>query len=175
VDDASVLDASSDAPLGMDTPALPLALTSSKFAEGDSLPKDYTCSGLNVSPPFSWSPGVSAASSYALVVNDVTIKFLHSVIYDIAPSTLGLPESVEKAYTPMDPMGAKQTRSYLGTFGYAGPCPPSGDHTYEFVLYALDVPSLPNASQTMSLKAAETEIKKHVVATSRLSAHYIKP
>jgi hypothetical protein len=35
----------------------PFALTSSAFADGDTLPEKYSCGGANVSPPLEWTKG----------------------------------------------------------------------------------------------------------------------
>jgi hypothetical protein len=149
---------------------------SSAFQDGDTLPKEHTCDGADTSPPLSWTPGPEGTKSYALVLNDTTIKFLHSVMYDIPVATSALPANVDKSYEPTAPQGAKQTKSYRpAVFGYAGPCPPSREDVYEFVLYALDVDALPNMTRDTTLKAAEAEIKKHALGSVRVTAKYRRP
>lgn len=155
----------------------PFALTSSTITEGATFPKDHTCNGKDVSPALSWGPGPEGTLSYAIVFNDVTFKFLHSIIYDIPATVTSLPQGVETAYQPKEPAGAKQTQNYKGAteFGYTGPCPPTNEHTYEFVLYALSVETVPNMSQSTTLKAAETEIKKHSLGSVKLTGKYKQP
>jgi len=155
-------------------PAAPFALTSTALAEGATFPVDNTCTGTNLSPPFAWGPGPEGTKSYAIVLNDTTIDFLHAIIYDIPETVTALPANVQKVYAPTAPAGAHQTKNYKGTFGYAGPCP-STEHVYEFVLYALDVATLPGVSQTVALADAETAIKAHSLGTKKLTGKYKKP
>jgi Raf kinase inhibitor-like YbhB/YbcL family protein len=149
----------------------PFTITSTAVEEGAAIPRAHVCTtqmGMNTSPPLAWSGAPVGTKSFAIVFNDATTSFLHSVIYDIPPDRTDLPENVAKTYQPSNVPGAKQTRAYTNMFGYAGPCP-SSKHTYEFVLYALDVDALPNMTMTTALAAAETEIKKHVVESTKLT------
>src|SRR5690606_5871086 len=101
------------------------------------LPSLHTCDGeggkKEVSPPLSWTPGPEGTLSYAIVFNDKTTDFLHSAVYDIPADVTSIPEgALAIKYELSDPAGAKQSLSYKGTAGYAGPCPPEGEHEYEF-------------------------------------------
>jgi Raf kinase inhibitor-like YbhB/YbcL family protein len=153
--------------------AAAFALTSSAIAEGASFPPENTCSGANTSPPLSWTAGPAGTKSYAFVLNDTTISFLHFIVYDIPANVTALPASLEAAYAPAAPVGAHETKSYKGTFGYAGPCPPV-EHVYELVLYALDVAALPGVTQDVSLADAQTAIKAHSLGSAKLTAKYKK-
>jgi Raf kinase inhibitor-like YbhB/YbcL family protein len=155
------------------TPA-PFALTSSALAAGATFPVDNTCTGTNVSPPLAWGAGPAGTKSYAIVLNDTTISFLHAIIYDIPETVTSLPADVQQVYAPTTPAGAHQTKNYKGAFGYAGPCPGT-EHVYEFVLYALDVAALPGVTQTVTLAAAETAIKAHSLGSTKLTGKYKKP
>jgi Raf kinase inhibitor-like YbhB/YbcL family protein len=152
----------------------PFKLTSTALAEGATFPVDNTCTGDDVSPPLAWGPGPAGTKSYAVILNDTTIKFLHAIIYDIPESVTSLPAKVESVYAPAVPAGAHQTKSYLKTFGYSGPCPGTL-HVYEFVLHALDVATLPGMTMTTSLAEAETAIKAHSLGSTRLTGKYKKP
>lgn len=154
--------------------AAPFALTSTALAEGATFPVDNTCTGTNLSPPLAWGAGPAGTLSYAIVLNDTTIDFLHAIIYDIPASEASLPANVEQVYAPKAPAGAHQTKNYKGAFGYAGPCP-STLHVYEFVLYALDVAALPGVTQNVALADAETAIKAHSLGTTKLTGKYKKP
>lgn len=151
----------------------PFALTSSSIAEGAFFPAENTCSGANTSPPLAWTAGPAGTKSYAIVLNDTTISFLHFIVYDIPANVSALPAALEAAYAPANPAGTHETKSYKGTFGYAGPCPPAV-HVYEFVLYALDVATLPGVTQDVSLADAQTAIKAHSLASTKLTAKYMK-
>lgn len=153
--------------------AAPFALTSTAIAEGASFPPENTCSGADTSPPLAWTSGPAGTKSYAIVLNDTTISFLHFIVYDIPASVTALPSSLEAAYAPATPAGAHETKSFKGTFGYAGPCPPAL-HVYEFVLYALDVATLPGVTQNVSLADAQTAIKAHSLGTAKLTGKYMK-
>ena len=161
-----------DASTGTDSAAA-FALTSSTIAEGASFPPENTCSGANTSPPLAWTAGPAGTKSYAIVLNDTTISFLHFIVYDIPANLSALPAALEAAYAPASPAGTHETKSYKGTFGYAGPCPPAV-HVYEFVLYALDVATLPGVTQNVSLADAQTAIKAHSLGSTKLTAKYMK-
>jgi Raf kinase inhibitor-like YbhB/YbcL family protein len=154
--------------------AAPFALTSTALAEGATFPVDNTCTGTNVSPPLAWGAGPSGTMSYAIVLNDTTIDFLHAVVYDIPASVTSLPANLQKVYAPTSPAGVHQTKNYKGTFGYAGPCP-STEHVYELVLHALDVAALPGVTQNVALADAVTAIKAHSLGSTKLTGKYKKP
>lgn len=172
--DSSSIDPDAAAGDGDASAAAPFTLTSSALAEGATFPVDNTCTGTNVSPPLAWTPGPAGAKSYAIVLHDTSNDFLHSITYDIPANVLALPAAMEAVYAPATPAGVHQTKSYKGTFGYAGPCPGTL-HVYEFVLYALDVATLPGVTQNVSLADAETAIKAHALASTRLTGKYKKP
>ncbi len=163
---------------GADTAvAAPFKLTSTAYAEGATIPADNACTshgGGNKSPPLAWGPGPEGTKSYAIIFRDDTISFLHSIVYDIPVATNELPANVAKSYTLATPAGAKQTKSYLGPFGYAGPCAPSGTHSYEQVLHALDVATLPGATMTTTMADAEALIEKHSIKSTKLTGTYKK-
>jgi Raf kinase inhibitor-like YbhB/YbcL family protein len=161
-----------DASTGGDSAAA-FAITSSTIAEGASFPTENTCSGANTSPPLAWTAGPAGTKSYAIVLNDTSISFLHFIVYDIPANVAALPAALEAAYAPASPAGTHETKSYKGTFGYAGPCPPAV-HVYEFVLYALDVATLPGVTQDVSLADAQAAIKAHSLASTKLTAKYMK-
>src|SRR5204862_507141 len=77
--------------------AMALEVRSAAFAEGGSIPPQYTCDGKNVSPPLSWSGVPAAAKSLALVCDDPDAPagvWVHWVLYELPPSVAALPEGV---------------------------------------------------------------------------------
>lgn len=147
-----------------------LTLTSTAFNAGDEIPAIYTCDGLNVSPPLSWSNVPHLAKSLALIVDDPDAPdpaapqrtWVHWVLYDIPIITTGLPEGIQ----PRDlPAGTREGLNDWKRTGYGGPCPPIGRHRYIHKLYALDVElanlghpnkfQLENAMQTHVIEKAE--------------------
>jgi Raf kinase inhibitor-like YbhB/YbcL family protein len=157
--------------------AAPFALTSTVLTEGEPFKIDNSCNGANKSPDLSWGPGPEGTKSYAIVFNDQTLDYLHGVTYDIPAAATGVPAAVENAYEPAKIAGAKQTLSYLtNRYGYAGPCAPKpNEDDYEFVLYALDVETLPNMTKTTTRGDAEIEVKKHVLKSTKLTGTYKQP
>ena len=137
---------------------------------------DNTCTGKDESPDLTWGPGPEGTKSYAIVMNDQTLDFLHGVTFDIPVDTLSLPAAMDRAFAATK-APVKQAESYRkGRFGYAGPCAPKPNtDVYEFVLYALDVETLPNVTQTSTRADVEAEVKKHVVGSTKLTGKYKQP
>lgn len=159
---------------GTEEPAepVPFALSSSAFNDGETLPTKYSCGGANVSPPLEWTKGPEGTKSYAIVFVDTDNGLTHSAIYDIPADTTSLPENVANEYEPSEVPGAKQPKSYKSTvFGYAGPCP-NAEHTYVWTIYALDVETLPDTSETTTKEQVATLAKAHDLDSAKLSAKY---
>lgn len=115
-----------------------ITLTSTAFANGESIPVKYTCDGENVSPPLEWGQPPADTQSLALIVDDPDAPsgtFVHWVIYDLPPTLRGLPEGVSTDERPSQ--GGTNGKNGANVLGYTGPCPPSGAHRYFFRLYAL--------------------------------------
>jgi Raf kinase inhibitor-like YbhB/YbcL family protein len=152
-------------------------LTSSAFADNQSIPKVYTCEGHDVSPPLSWSGVPANAKSLALVVDDPDapdpaapkMTWVHWVLYDIPVSATGLPEGVKESALPR---GTLQGYNDWHRTGYGGPCPPIGRHRYFWKLYALDtvLPDLKHPDK----KALEKAVAGHVVGEAQLVGTYQK-
>ena len=148
-------------------------ITSTAFAEGEMIPKQYTCDGADISPPLSWTGVPASAKSLALISDDPDAPmgtWVHWVLYNIPPDTAGLPEKVPPDDTVLG--GARHGKTDFGRLGYGGPCPPGGTHRYFFKLYALDtVLDLPvGATKDELLKA----MKGHVLAEGELMGKYTR-
>ena len=63
-----------------------------------------------------------------------------------------------------------QGRNDFGKRGYGGPCPPSGQHHYLFMLSALDRPL--GIGETPSLTEVKAAMKGHVLAETKLTGTY---
>src|ERR1700724_3361719 len=62
----------------------PLTITSPAFADGASIPVQYSCKGANIAPPLTWS----APSVAALVVDDPDAPggtYIHWIVTGIPP------------------------------------------------------------------------------------------
>jgi Raf kinase inhibitor-like YbhB/YbcL family protein len=159
-------------------PAGPMTLTSTAFEDGAKLPAVHTCDGeggeKELSPPLSWTPGPDGTLSYAVVFTDNTNGLVHSAIYDIPATATSLPEGLEAKFEPSEPAGAKQSLNYKKQSGYAGPCPPDGEHEYVFALYALKVETLSGLTKDSTAAAVEKAVLKEDLAVSKLSAKYTR-
>jgi Raf kinase inhibitor-like YbhB/YbcL family protein len=144
------------------TRAAALTLSSTAFANNAMIPIDFTCRGADKSPPLQWAGIPDGTKEIAVVVRDVSIGgFVHWVITKMDPTLGGIAES-----TP--PSGAVQANNAIGRPGYAGPCPPSGTHHYEFRVYALSQPSGVTAGEAGADAATKVE-KAPRLATALLT------
>jgi Raf kinase inhibitor-like YbhB/YbcL family protein len=146
-------------------------LTSTAFQEGQAIPRQYTCDGVDVSPPLEWSGAPSGVKSFALICDDPDAPsgtFVHWVLYNLPGEKIGFVENVPK--TESVPGGGLQGWNDFKQIGYGGPCPPSGTHRYFFKLYAVDT--------ELSLKAGATKadveqaMSGHIVGQAQLMGIY---
>jgi Raf kinase inhibitor-like YbhB/YbcL family protein len=148
-----------------------IKVTSTAFADGEMIPKQYTCDGANVSPPLSWSGVPAGAKALALICDDPDAPgktWVHWVVYDLPASLTSLTENSATATELTG--GGTQGANDFKKIGYGGPCPPSGTHRYYFKLYALDTDTSlkPGATKDQLLKAMEG----HIVAQGQLMGRY---
>jgi Raf kinase inhibitor-like YbhB/YbcL family protein len=124
-----------------------MRLTSSAFANGDSIPRRFTCDGEDISPPLTWSDPPAGVRSFALICADPDAPrgtWYHWAIYDIPAAACELAEHWPRTrHTP------PQAINDFGKPGYGGPCPPPGakPHHYHFTLYALTLEHLAAGSR----------------------------
>lgn len=150
-----------------------IEMTSTAFQQGAMIPKQYTCSGKNISPPLAWSGVPKATKSIALIMDDPDAlrgTYVHWVVYNLPPDGKGLPENVKPGKTI--PGGGLQGVTTGKKNGYLGPCPPSGTHRYFFKLFALDaVLSLKSGASKQELEKA---MEGHVLDLGQLMGTYKK-
>ncbi|MBI4021803.1 MAG: YbhB/YbcL family Raf kinase inhibitor-like protein [Candidatus Andersenbacteria bacterium] len=111
-----------------------MKLTSSAWQENGIIPTKYTCDGDDVSPPLTITGVPAGAQSLAMIVDDPDAPagdWVHWTAWNIPPSINEISEG-------STPAGAVEGATDFGKPGYGGPCPPSGEHRYQFKLYALD-------------------------------------
>jgi Raf kinase inhibitor-like YbhB/YbcL family protein len=141
-------------------------LTSSAFEDGETIPREFTCDGIDVAPPLKWSGPPEGTRSYALIMEDPDAPrgiFTHWLLYDIpATTTTDLREQVDGTALP----------NSFGRAAYGGPCPPPGHgpHRYVFTLYAIDVPALDVRSRTRA--SFDRALRAHTLGTARLTGRY---
>jgi Raf kinase inhibitor-like YbhB/YbcL family protein len=149
-------------------------ISSTAFAAGDGIPAQYTCEGRDRAPPLDFAEVPPAARSLVLIVDDPDapdpaapkMTWVHWVVYDLPPSTSGLPEGGAL------PAGARDGLNDWRRIGYGGPCPPMGRHRYYFKLYALDTTlafAHPPTKQQL-----EQAMKGHVLAQAELVGTYLR-
>ncbi len=143
-----------------------LVLRSSAFDDGASIPVRYTCDAEDVSPPLSWSGIPEQTGAFALIVRDSDADgFVHWVLTDIPANVTSLPDGMG------DTVGIAG-RNDFGRVGWGGPCPPSGQHHYEFTLYALTGPlQLDGAPAADDVDRA---LGANLLAEARLAGNYTR-
>ncbi len=177
-------------------PPAPFEISSTAYADGETIPNQYSCMGDNISPPLEWAGAPIEAQSLLLYFYDpdagfdsgasVETGFVHWIVFNIPSSTTGYPEDMPAGDTLDD--GALQGNNDFGQFvspgdpfpggapikvtGYDGPCP-GNEHKYVFVLYALD------AMLDLSAQATPTEVlaamEGHVIDQVELAGKYAPP
>lgn len=112
-----------------------LAVTSSAFSEGGTIPAAYTVDAGGFAPPIAWGNVPESARSMVLVCEDpdapMPKPFVQWLVYSL-PSAVG---SLESA-----PAFGREGKNSMMKIGYAPPAPPAGHgpHRYHFQVFALD-------------------------------------
>ena len=146
-----------------------MILTSSAFANGQSIPAKYSCVGKEVSPPLAWSEVPAGVKSFALIMDDPDAPmgtWVHWVLFNIPASSHGLTEGA--SFND----GTLQGANSGGQMKYGGPCPPSGTHRYFIKLYALD--AMLNARTGMTKDQLLSDVQGHILAQSELMGTFSK-
>ena len=147
-------------------------ITSSAFKHEEMIPAKYTCDGTDINHDLAWTGVPADAKSLVLINDDPDAPvglWVHWVLYNISPSTKGLPQGVDKK-APVLKDGAVQGTNSWGRIGYGGPCPPSGTHRYYFKLYALD--TVLDLKPGANKDAVEAAMKNHILSQAVLMGRY---
>src|SRR3989344_4844207 len=151
-----------------------LSLTSTAFENGGLIPAKYTCDeDRTLSPQLSIAGVPAEAKSLTLIMDDPDVPkvihpdgmFDHWVLFNIPPTTTGIPEGGSAGIAG---------RNGAGKNAYTGPCPPPqyepSEHRYFFKLYALDT------ELALQAGASKAEVEKamqgHVVGEVQLLGRY---
>jgi Raf kinase inhibitor-like YbhB/YbcL family protein len=154
-------------------PSTPFSVSSSSFSNGATIPVRFALCGTgagNVSPALSWTNVPSGAQTFAIVVDDPTANnFTHWVLFNIPVSVTSVSEgsSVGTAGKNDFPQGYQGARAY----GYDGPCPPSGSHTYNFTVYALSTSAI-SVAPGESRATVQNAFTPFVISSARISGVY---
>jgi Raf kinase inhibitor-like YbhB/YbcL family protein len=165
--------ATSETPLTEAT--MSLELTSDAFANGQSIPAKYACTGKNISPALAWNEPPAGTQSFALIVDDPDApmgNWVHWVLFNIPADVRSLQEDLPVTGKNVDPNAIYVGKNSSSRTSYDGPCPPSGTHRYYFKLYALDtaISLLPGATKEQVLK----EMEGHILAQGELMGTFSK-
>jgi len=103
------------------------------WRDGSAIDTRFTCDGLNVAPPLSWSAAPAGTVEIAITLADIDAPgYTHWVIAGIPATMIALNEDTV-------PLGAYEAVNGNGDLGYTGPCPPAGtSHTYVITVHSLD-------------------------------------
>ncbi|WP_440945181.1 YbhB/YbcL family Raf kinase inhibitor-like protein [Methanosarcina sp. T3] len=136
---------------------------SSAFESNSTIPRKYTCDGVNINPPLELENIPEETESLVLIMDDPDAPmnpFTHWVVWNIEPMA-----KIEEDSIP----GIEGINNFR-KIGYGGPCPSSGTHRYFFRVYALD--------RQLELKAGagrkelEKEMVGHIIGEGELMGKY---
>lgn len=150
-------------------------IKSPAFADGDGIPRQFTCEGADISPHLTWMEAPAGTQSFVLLCDDPDAPggtWWHWAAFDIPTDHAGLPEA-----HPTEPLvnGIRQAVNDFGKSGYGGPCPPPGHgtHHYRFRLLALDVESLA-LREGAKCREIEAAARDHTLAMAELIGTYAR-
>jgi Raf kinase inhibitor-like YbhB/YbcL family protein len=161
-------------PLRFSTGGNIMNIRSSAFHHKENIPQKYSCDGVDISPPLSWSGVPSETKSLALICDDPDAPagtWVHWVVYNIPSEISQLEESIQAK--EMLENGVCQGKNSFGRIGYGGPCPPAGygPHRYFFKLYALDS-NMDLKERGISKSKLLDAINGHILAEAQLIGTY---
>ena len=142
-----------------------MTLTSPVFDEVTMIPEEYTCQGMNTSPPLAISNIPDKTVSMVLIMDDPEAPgggLIHWIMYNIPPVT-----SIKAGDKP----GVQGTNG-KDELKYTGPCPSSGVRHFHFKIYALDVKL--DVIQNADNGKVQDKMKGHILATAELNGFFIK-
>jgi len=161
----------------------PIALTTSAWVDGGSIPDKYAQPGHDVSPPFAWTNVPDNVASFVLIAHDLDAPtgggvddYLHWLVWNIPGADRALPKGLPQGAAL--PNGTRQ----ISTTGpnYRGPAAPAGGapHHYVFELFALDtmldVPAV-GAPPAQTRAAVVAAMSGHVRGKGVYTGTYRRP
>lgn len=145
-----------------------ILFSSPAFNNGENIPVKYTCQGDDISPPLEIKNVPPETKSLLIKIDDPDSPFKtwnHWTVFDIPAQTNFIPEGTI-------PEGAGLAENDFGKGEYGGPCPPVGEHVYEFTIYALD--KTPNMVSGADLSLVKEEINGHILDSGRFTGKFKK-
>jgi len=116
-----------------------LQLTSQAFENGGPIPVEYGYTERNVNPPLEVRGVPDSTETLLLVVDDPDARepagkiWDHWVVWNVPADIESIPEDWDATAA-----GATEGQNDYGETGWGGPNPPDREHSYRFLLYALD-------------------------------------
>lgn len=148
----------------------PFDVSSPAFADGEEIPRAFTCDGADVSPRLDVVGIPATAKSLVVIVEDPDAAlgtWYHWVEFDIVR------ESGARAI-PRDAgsIGTRGANSWNLTH-YRGPCPPEGEeHRYVFRVFALD--GRLDLPEGVEAPQVYTAMEDRVISTTELTGTYAR-
>jgi len=153
-----------------------LTLTSPDFVNNGNLPKDFTCDGTGISPPFKWSNVPSNAQSLLLIMDTVPGPLRPGEV-DIGNhyylNIFNIPVTANSIASNATNIGTFG-KNFQGKIGYTPPCSQGpGSKIYNIYLFALSEKLSINSSEAtgaLLLKAIEGK----VISSTKMSVNYTR-
>jgi Raf kinase inhibitor-like YbhB/YbcL family protein len=143
----------------------------------DTFPRANTNFGTNTSPAMSWTGAPASTRSYAVVLQDLSNGFAHWVLWNIPASVTSLPAGLDRTTAmPASVPGAQQASFGRNAVehGYFGPG--ACGNVYEFVVYALSVPTFsPTQNTSETMVRAQLRALSSIVGTASMRARTFAP
>lgn len=139
-----------------------MKLYSNDFEDGGLLPEKFTCNGDGARPSLLWTDVPGEAQSLAITLVDPDAPggdYVHWILAEIPPDVSSL---------DFDDIVGLELTNTSGSIGYVAPCPPSGQHHYNFTLYALDILKLEREADQNFFDT----VRPHIIEQSRITAIY---
>jgi hypothetical protein len=139
----------------------PVELTSPAVQNYGNIPAEYTCDGADISPELHVSNWPPHTKSFVIEMVDFDApsgEFNHWNVWNIPPASI-----IQKG-TKAGVTG----KNGFGKLGYAGPCPPSGEHRYRIKLFMLGL-MLPKDTTSANL---DNRIDGQVIHETELDFRY---
>jgi Raf kinase inhibitor-like YbhB/YbcL family protein len=147
-----------------------LKVVSNSFNHGETIPRRFTCDGVNISPHIAWTGTPRNTESIVLSVDDPDAprgSWNHWYVYNIPVGAAQIAEGASGGGCL--PAKCEEVKNDFQQLKYSGPCPPSGQHRYIFTLRALDT-FLP--AGLCSRAEVERRIQSHLIASAELFGLY---
>ena len=128
-----------------------MKITVKGFAQGEPIPRKFTCDGEDVSPEIAIEGVPADAKSLVLIMDDPDAPvglFTHWIAYNMPPETKLIAEGAGNGKMLHHGMND------FGKAGYGGSCPPPGKpHRYYFTIYALNTERIEGGARRSGIDA----------------------